>query len=159
MLLFGLRPAEELASRGITAVIDAPAVGKNLFDHMAVAQWWKLRDPQAGLALGSSNFNKPEFAKGTPLDWVVIESVPYEGLKQALAKDEGKIENSRPLSTPSRSFTESLVVYVGANETILAISMDGSHITSIVIGLLPTSRSTDPAASQCIDPNYNPEEY
>ena len=97
---------------------------------------------QAGLALGSPNFNKPHFAEGSPLDWVVAESVPYEGLKQALAKDEGNIESSHPLLTPGRSFTESLVVYVGANEILPTIPMDGSHITSIVIGLLPTSRGS-----------------
>jgi len=165
LLLSGIGPAEELARHGITALIDAPDVGKNLIDHMAVAQWWKLRDPQAGLALGSTNFSKPAFAKGTPMDWVVTQSVPYEGLKKALLVDEGNteegnIDNSHPLLTPTRSFIEYLVVYVGANATDPTIPMDGSHITSTVVGLLPTSRgsvtlaSSDPAASPHIDPNY-----
>lgn len=160
LLLSGIGPAEELASHGIPAVIDAPGVGKNLFDHMAVAQWWKLRDPQAGLALGSPNFSKPSFVKGYPLDWVVTQSVPHEGLKMALTMDDGQIEKSHPLLTPPRSFIESLLVYAGANATSPSIPMDGSHITSTVVGLLPTSRgsvtlaSTDSTASPRIDPHY-----
>ena len=164
LLRSGIGPEKELVSHGITALIDSPDVGKNLFDHMAVAQWWKLRNPGEGLALGSPNFNKLAFAKGTPMDWVVTQSVPQEGLKKALAMDEGRTEESHPLLSPVRSFTEFLVVYVGANKSVPTIAMDGSHITSTVVGLLPTSRgsvtlaSIDPAASPLIDPNYNATE-
>ena len=160
LLLSGIGPAKELASHGITALVDAPGVGKNLIDHLAVAQWWKLRDPQAGLALGSPNFGKPSFVKGTPMDWIVTQSVPHEGLKKALTMDEGKIEDSHPLLTPTRSFIECFLVYVGANAKSPSIPMDGSHITSSVVGLLPTSRgsvtlaSTDSTALPRIDPNY-----
>lgn len=43
--------------------------------------------------------------------------------------------------------------------------MDGSHVTTSVISLLPTSRgsvtlsSADPAATPCIDPNYYADRY
>lgn len=160
MMLSGIGPAKELANHGIDVAIDAPGVGKNLIDHMAVAQWWKLRDPQAGLALGSPKFGKPAFLKGTPMDWVITQSVPHEGLKEALNMDEGKTENSHPLLVPTRSFTEFLLVYVGANAASPSIPMDGSHVTSTVVGLLPTSSgsvtltSTDSTVSPRIDPNY-----
>ncbi|KAL9024127.1 MAG: hypothetical protein Q9196_006741 [Gyalolechia fulgens] len=164
LLLSGIGPTDELTAHGITAVIDAPYVGKNLIDHFLLAQWWKLRHPQAGLALGSPGFMKPAYAKGTPLDWVVTQSVPQEGLKGALANDGDTVEESHPLLTPTRSFVESLVGYAGTNESSPTIPMDGGHITSTVIGLLPTSRgsvtlaSADPNASPCIDPNYNATE-
>ena len=160
LMLSGIGSAGELTKLGITAAIDAPEVGKNLIDHMAVAQWWKLRNPQVGLALGSPGFNKPAYGKGTPMDWMVTESVPYEGLKKALSTDDSTTDDSHPLLASKRSSTESLVVYVGANATNPTIPMDGSHITSTVVGLLPTSRGTvtlqsnDPTASPHIDPNY-----
>ena len=164
MLLSGIGPTKELEEHGITAVVDAPGVGKNLIDHMAVAQWWKLRNPDAGLSMGSPTFMKPSFAKGSPLDWVATQSVPQDGLKKAIAVEESKVDDSHSLLTPMRSFVESLVVYVGASATLPTIPMDGGHITSTVIGLLPTSRgsvtlaSNDPAAAPRIDPNYNATE-
>ena len=160
MMLSGIGPAKGIVSQGLDVVIDAPGVGKNLIDHLAVAQWWKLRDPQAGLALGSPNFSKPNFVKGFPMDWIVTQGVPHEGLRSALIVDDGKVEDSHPLLGPTRSFIESFVVYVGGNADSPSITMDGSHITSTVVGLLPTSRgsvtleSTDPNASPRIDPNY-----
>ena len=160
MMLSGIGPAKDIASQGVTVIIDAPGVGKNLIDHMAVAQWWKLRHPQAGLALGSPNFSKPNFVKGAPLDWIVTQGVSQEGLRRALIVDDGKVEDSHPLLALTRSCIEFFVVYVGANADSPSITMDGSHITSTVVGLFPTSRgsvtieSTDPNASPRIDPNY-----
>lgn len=164
MLLSGIGPVQELEKLGIATVVDIPGVGKNLMDHMAVAQWWKLRDPQAGLSLGSPDFFKPSFAKGTPMDWIATQSVPRDGLEKALHIDGENAKDSHPLLNPKRSFIESFVVYVGANATLPTIPMDGGHITSTVIGLLPTSRgsvtlaSLDPADAPLIDPNYNATE-
>ena len=164
LLLSGIGPAKDLVAQGITQTIEAPAVGQNLHDHLAVAQWWKLQDPEAGLALGSPKFNNPAFAKGVPMDWIITQTVPLKGLKTALAKDEGKVEDSHPLLHPPRSHTESFVVYAGANKADPVIQMDGSHLTTTVINLLPTSRgsvklaSADPAAAPLIDPNYNATE-
>lgn len=58
--------------------------------------------------------------------------------------DKSKIENSHPLPTPTRSFTESFLVYVGANAASPSIPMDGSQVTSNVVGLLSTSRDAHP---------------
>jgi len=74
--------------------------------------------------------------------------------------DEGDVHDGHPLLSPPRSHTDSYVVYVGVNEADPAIPMDGTHITTSVVGLLPTSRgtislaSTDPETAPLIDPNY-----
>ena len=164
LLLSGIGPANHLQALGIAQTVNAPHVGYNLHDHMAVAQWWKLRNPDAGLTLGSPKFDSPAFAKGTPLDWIVTQSVPRDGLKSALAKDLGEVDGSHSLLSPPRSHTETLIVYAAANDANPQIPMDGSHLTTTVINLLPTSRgtislsSTDPANAPLIDPNYNATE-
>ncbi|ESZ93963.1 hypothetical protein SBOR_5666 [Sclerotinia borealis F-4128] len=160
LLLSGIGTKGELAIHGIQQIVDAPYVGKNLHDHMSVAQWWKLKNPEAGYALGSPLFNNPNFKKGTPMDWVVTYTVPHEGLKAALAKDEGIVDDMHPLLSPARSHVECFTVYVGVNKSDPIIPMDGSHVTTVVLGGLPTSRgsvklaSTDPTAAPVIDPNY-----
>lgn len=164
LMLSGIGPGKELAKHGIKQTLDAPFVGQNLHDHMAVSQWWKLRNPEVGLALGSPNFSNPTFAKGTPMDWVITQPVPHNELKMALAKDEGNIDDLHPLLTPPRSCLEFVVVYAAANAANPAIPMDGSHITTTVAGLQPASRgtvtlaSTDPATAPLIDPDYNATE-
>ena len=164
LLLSGIGPTEELRGHKINTIVDSPGVGKNLWDHMAVSQWWKLRNPQDGLAMGSPNFFKANYAKGYPLDWVVTQSVPRPGLKKALTMDKDNVDDDHPLLTPERSFTESLVVYVGASAQNPSIPLDGSHVTSTVLSLLPTSRGSvtlatdDPATPPLIDPNYNATE-
>ena len=160
LLLSGIGPAQDLAAQNIIQTVDAPCVGRNLHDHLSVAQWWKLRHPEAGLSLGSPKFSSPAFAKGAPMDWIVTQTVSREGLKKALAQDEGKVNASHQLLSPSRSHLEYLVVYAGMNRTDPIIPMDGSHITTTVAGLLPTSRGTvklasaDPTTAPLIDPNY-----
>ena len=86
--------------------------------------------------------------------------MPHDALKQALAQDEGKVDDSHPLLSPMRSHTKSFLVYAAANEAKPVIKMDGTHVTTTVLGLLPTSRgsvsleSIDPSAAPRIDPNY-----
>ncbi|KAJ8060590.1 hypothetical protein OCU04_010901 [Sclerotinia nivalis] len=160
LLLSGIGPTEELARHNIQQIVDAPYVGQNLHDHMSVGQWWKLKNPEAGYALGSPLFKNANFAKGTPMDWVVTYLVPHEGLKAALAKDEGAVDDTHPLLSPVRSHVECFTDYVGANKSDPVIPMDGSHVTTVVLGALPTSRGsvtlarTDPTAAPVIDPNY-----
>lgn len=161
LLLSGIGPAEDLATHGIKQVVDAPEVGRNLHDHLNVAQWWKLREIGAGLALGDPKFNNPAFLKGYPTEWVVTQTVPHEGLTAAWATDEGIASDQLDAALhPSRSHTESLISYVAMNPANPTVPMDGSHVTSVVVGLLPTSRgsvtlaSTDPNAAPVIDPNY-----
>jgi choline dehydrogenase-like flavoprotein len=94
------------------------------------------------------------------LDFVATQTVPAAGLKAALEKDEGAVSDNHPLLHPPRSHLEAFVIYAGANKEDPTIPMDGSHIATKVIGLLPTSRGTvtlassDPADDPIIDPNY-----
>jgi hypothetical protein len=91
LLLSGIGAEEELSMQGIKQVINLPDVGRNLHDHLAASQYWKLRDPAPRLAAGDPDFNNPAYALGLPLDWIATQSVPVEGLKSALEVDEGKV--------------------------------------------------------------------
>lgn len=75
LLLSGIGPISEPSRHGVPQVVDAPEVGKNFHDHMAVSQWWKLRAPENGYTMGSPKFNDPAFMKGLPVDWVITQ--PY----------------------------------------------------------------------------------
>lgn len=156
LLLSGIGAVENL--KGIPQTVDLPEVGENLHDHMSVGQFWKLRHPEAGLAVGSPAFD-PKFFNGMPMDWIVTQTVPSEGLKTALEIDSGKNEDSNPL-LGGRAHTESYMVYVGASAENPVIPMDGTHVMTSVVDLFPTSRgsvklaSTDPSDAPLIDPNY-----
>lgn len=94
------------------------------------------------------------------MDFIATQTVPTAGLKAALKKDEGPVADNHPLINPPRSNIEAYVIYAGANKEDPAIPMDGSHITTRVMGLLLSSRgsvtlaSNDPADNPIIDPNY-----
>lgn len=158
LLLSGIGAAADL--KGITQTVDLPEVGENFHDHMSVSQWWRLRHPEAGLAIGSPAFKDPKMFTGLPMDWIVTQTVPREGLKKALELDSGKNEDSNALITSTRAHTESFLVYVARSVADPKIPVDGTHVTTSVVGLLPTSRgtvklaSTDPADAPRIDPNY-----
>ena len=114
--------------------------------------------------MASPNFFRASYTKGYSLDWVITQSVPRPGLEKAMTIDEGDLDDEHSLLTAERSFTESFVVYAGANAEKPSIPLDGSHVTSTVLGLLPTSRGSvtlvenDPARPPLIDPNYNATE-
>lgn len=156
LLLSGIGPANELASHGIEQLVDAPEVGKNLHGHMCASQWWELRNPDQGLSVGSANFNEDSLIKGFPGDWVITQTVPHDGLKKALATDD----DLHPLLYPPRSHYEAFLVYVAANPSDPFIPRDGTHLTTTVMGLLPTSRgsirlaSRNPGDPPIFDPNY-----
>ncbi|KAL3461016.1 GMC oxidoreductase [Aspergillus heterothallicus] len=164
LMLSGIGPKETLSSLDIEIILDAPEVGRNLSDHLQLTQHWKLRDPAAGYALGSANplFVQPEFALGLPTDWLITTEVPREGLIAAMEEDEGRCPSSKehPLLRAPRAALEHLVAYAAASPSNPVISFDGSHVTSVIIHLLPTSTgtvtiaSTDPAQSPVIDPRY-----
>ncbi|KAF2804349.1 glucose dehydrogenase [Mytilinidion resinicola] len=163
--LSGVGPTAELNEFGIKQLVNAPAVGTGLADHMLLTLYWKLRPEVAaqGVALGSTNplFAEPQFGDGVPADWVATESLPTDQLIAAITKDEGKVpSSSHPLLATKRSFMETLIIYAGASAADPVIQYNGSHIISTMVGLLPTSRgtvklaSTNPADHPIIDPQY-----
>lgn len=162
LMLSGIGPRDELEKHGIPVVADLP-VGKNFHDHLAVCQWWRLREPDQGLALGSPKWQDPGLFMGLPCDWVVTEQTPRNVLQEALEKDDvhiGPEENGLLASDATHS--ETLIVYApaGAQLAGVEVPMDGTHIASAVVLMTPTSRGkitlkdTDPTSHPVIDPNY-----
>ncbi|RAL64507.1 hypothetical protein DID88_001982 [Monilinia fructigena] len=158
LLLSGVGAKKDL--KGISQVVDLAQVGENFHDHMSVSQWWKLRHPENNLAIGSPGFINPKYFTGLPMDWIITQTVPRKGLKDALERDSGKNEDSNLLVASDRAHTESFMVYVARSPENPTIPMNGTHVTTSVVGLLPTSRgsiklaSTDPNDAPLIDPNY-----
>lgn len=167
LMLSGIGPAEELTSHGIKCILNSPEVGKNLWDHVCLWQFWKLRHPELGGSIGSSFWTDPSFIKGNPIDWIVSLSVPAEGLKAALSIDKpGDVvfsDNHSLLSQP-RCHIWTVMQYVGVNIADPPIPMDGSHVTTSIACVLPTSRGTitlksaDAVIAPVIDPNYHATE-
>ncbi|KAK5052585.1 hypothetical protein LTR84_002450 [Exophiala bonariae] len=170
LMLSGIGCKTNLASHGIPAIIDLPEVGKHLKDHPMYSTYWKLRNPeeQGGLVLGSKNplFTQPQFTTGNPVDWITTTSLPLEGLRKAVEKDEGIVDpissagSQHPLLRTDRAFVELFVVYAASNPTDPVIPFDGSHITASIVGLQPTSEGTvklasaNPHHGPLIDPQY-----
>lgn len=160
--LSGIGDPAQLSQHGITTTVDLPQVGTNLFDHLMLFRYWKLRHPEKGLAIGSPLFGGPNYEKGGPVDWLVTAPIPTAPLKAALEKDEGQVPDDHALLKGPRSHLEMNLLYAvfGAEAQGLTIPMDGNSIMTFYMGCLPTSRGTvtlgsnDPSAPPVIDPNY-----
>jgi choline dehydrogenase-like flavoprotein len=165
LMLSGIGPREILSSLDIPVLLENPDVGRNLYDHLQLTQYWRLKDTSAGYAFGSPNFpNHPEYGLGVPIDWMVNTDVPKDGLVKAIEADVRKSASSlsihHSLLQSERAMIEHLVVYAAASAADPAIALDGSHIASTIVHLLPTSKgtvtinSTDPASSPVLDPHH-----
>ncbi|ATZ52510.1 hypothetical protein BCIN_08g02090 [Botrytis cinerea B05.10] len=154
--LSGVGPASVISRHGIPVIYDSPAVGQNLFDHFALFQVYKLRDPERGLSLGHPSLADPAFFKGMPVDWIVNEALPADQLKKALTED-GDPSDSHGLDDASRTHVETMVVY---NPLAPGVPVNGSFIATSVMLTLPTSRgslelaSASPNEPPIIRPNY-----
>ena len=142
LLLSGIGPKGELARHGIPQKVESPKVGQNLFNHMNVKQFWKLRNPEIGAAVGSEKWDNPEYKGANPLDFIVCQSVSKEGLKPALAADEAGVTDDHPLLNGSRCHVETFIQYAAVNKENPALRPDGTHIQSVVLTMLPTSRGS-----------------
>ncbi|KAI4193644.1 MAG: hypothetical protein LQ346_003860 [Caloplaca aetnensis] len=159
LMLSGVGPAPLLSRLGIPVLADNPEVGQNYFDHFALFQLWKLRNPERGLSMGSPQWdNNPAFSKGLPCDWAVNEGIPPDLLLPAVQADakNGKMSDRSLLDT-NRALVETMVVYSPAGAPV---PVDGSYIATSVMLLLPTSRgsveivSSSPTDPPAIDPNF-----
>ncbi|KFY49821.1 hypothetical protein V495_00432 [Pseudogymnoascus sp. VKM F-4514 (FW-929)] len=91
-----------------------------------------------------------------PVDWIVFEQTP----KEHFEKDGCEIDSK--VMDPNCVHTETLVNYVPTGEStgMPNIPFDGTHISTIVLGLMPTARgsitlaSSDPQQSPVVDPNF-----
>ncbi|OGM41146.1 hypothetical protein ABOM_009852 [Aspergillus bombycis] len=163
LMLSGIGPAE-IANHNITQLVNVPGVGCNLHDHFSFVRWWKLRHPEQGLSMGTPLWNSPAYAIGLPADWNVTVQTPREVLMEALIAD-GESESAlekHPYLAPDSCHAEILVVYAPAGAAVAGadIPMDGTHVASAILNMVPTSRghvtiaSSDPMTPPLIDPNY-----
>lgn len=162
LMLSGIGPADELLKHNIPLLANLSQVGQNMFDHFAFLQFWKLRNPSQGLAMGTPLWASPAYFKGMPCDWAVKEGIPTAILSTALRADSVSDVEAKALLQPKRCHLETMILYApaGAEHVGLKLPMDGTHVSSSVMLLLPTSRgkislasasATDPPI---IDPNY-----
>ena len=156
LMLSGIGPSDHLSSHGIPLIVDLP-VGHNLHDHLSGTMYWKLRHPEHGLAVGHPKFMRPEFKDGNTVDWIVTSSIAETS--QAAKTDN--IPSTDPLVSQPRGHVEFFISYAPiAAPAFFDYSLAGTHISTPILGLLPTSRgtvtlaSTDPTSDPVIDPNY-----
>lgn len=160
LILSGIGPSETLSQHGISLVSNAPEVGRNLTDHFALYQLFKIRQPERGLALGCPQLSDPVYMKGFPSDWAITESVPRQLLEPAFLKD--KADNSESCDDSpliqGRPHVETLIVYAPLG--VPDVPMDGSFVMTSTMLLIPTSRGTvsinspSPTAMPLINPNH-----
>ncbi|KAH9902085.1 hypothetical protein F4778DRAFT_736201 [Xylariomycetidae sp. FL2044] len=163
LMLSGIGPADVLSEHGIEQKVDAPEVGSNLVDHLMVYMYWQLKDPSLGYAVGSDNplFSQPEFGLGNANDFLTSTAVPMNGLIEAITADEGTAPDpaTHPLLKDVHAMIENFVVYTTIPSEDPVVPTDGTHLTTAVVGLKPTSRgsvsisSTDPNDYPVIDAN------
>ena len=159
LMLSGIGPKSELSKFDIKQVVDLP-VGQNLQDHGSINIVWKLKNPDNGYAFGSPAFNKPAYATGNPMDWFATAAAPDDDLQKAASVD-GTIFQPGP-----RTDYEVTVMYaMTASAPVEIAPMDGTHITTGVVCMSPTSRGTLTLASSkatddpIVDPRYFTTEH
>ncbi|CAN8103379.1 unnamed protein product [Discula destructiva] len=144
LMLSGIGPASHLAEHDIETIVDLPEVGQNLHDHTSIYQFWRLKNPEKGLTLGTPNplFLQPEFAKGIPLDWVTSTDVPHKDLAKSLQVDEGQApdEAEHPFLKTARTHFEHCILY--CKLPLPGIEPDFAHLTTLTVFFLPTSRGS-----------------
>ncbi|KAK6855402.1 GMC oxidoreductase [Apiospora arundinis] len=154
LMLSGIGPEAELSKHSIPVKKDLADVGKNYADHILSPSAWKVKNPDQGWALGSSNpvFKSAANALGSPSDFVVTTSIKGEGLAKAIEADEGKAPSPDHPLLRNGAFFEHIMLYTG--------STNGSRVSFSGISLSPTSRGSITLASAnihdspVIDPKY-----
>ena len=151
LMLSGIGPSTDLANHGIPLVHESPYVGQNLHDHYAIHLAFRVRDPSLGYAFGGASFpHDPAFLKGLPWDWIANKPLPGEILS--------KHQHETKPGWEKRNVYEVLTAYVVPG--IPGIPIDGTHLATSTMLLLPTSRgsvtirSNSPTDLPRVQPNY-----
>ncbi|KAI0408508.1 choline dehydrogenase [Xylaria palmicola] len=144
----GVGPSSILTEHGIPIVHEAQGVGSNLHDHFAIYLAFRVRNPSLGYAMGSEAWQNPALFKGFPWDWVVSGPLP---------PDMAGKHNIEP-KQQHRNLYEVITLYFPPG--IPGIPLDGTHIVTSTMLLLPTSRGSVSIRSRNandpprIEPNY-----
>ncbi|KAJ4358069.1 uncharacterized protein N0V89_002648 [Didymosphaeria variabile] len=170
LMLSGIGPQDELEKHDIKVQIDAPLVGKNLFDHACVTQYYKLKDPSKGFALPFEGTMRPEYGQGFPWEFNLFSHISPSALAPVLAADKERVtssgdEGQHPHLRDKRCHFMLLPFYFpiladlnGYNSEIVV--GDGKHIAVTALNLLPLSRGTvtlrssNPADKPVCDPEF-----
>lgn len=166
LMLSGIGPADELKKHNIPLLVSSPAVGKSLYDHGAVTQFYRIHNPEKALCAPALIGADPTYLQGFPTDYIIAESAPSSLLAPTLSKDDPSTSSSdlstHPHLFPPRSHYEILPMYAPTEVplTNMNIPLDSSIISIGILNLLPTSRgsvtlaTTSPTDPPLIDPNY-----
>ena len=163
LMLSGIGPRDQLEDHGIRVHVEAPHVGRHFKDHFRFIANWRLQDPSKGYAVGSDNplFEEPQYGLGVHASFVTLTAADSDGLAEAIVEDEGAAADpeTHPLLRRTQAMMETTIewrVAHSANE----VPVDGTHISSMMVGLKPTSRgsvrirSADVGDEPIINPNY-----
>ncbi|KAJ6095319.1 hypothetical protein N7486_006065 [Penicillium sp. IBT 16267x] len=163
LLLSGIGPKELLRNADIPQSVESPYVGRNFHDHLGVPIVWRLKKPELNCSFAEM-VKDPVMKLGWPSDWTVFGGLERSVVRDSIEQDGGHLNNpsSQLLLNPHCVFTETMNFYVPVGTTLAGMDtpMDGSCISSTVMGVSPTSRgeitiySADPLASPVINPNY-----
>ncbi|KAF2024147.1 mitochondrial putative choline dehydrogenase [Setomelanomma holmii] len=157
LMLSGIGPPDELAKHDIPTLLDAPAVGQNLFDHSAFIQYYKLKHADKGYAKPFTGTALPEYSQGMPIDFCLLANIPPSELAPYLVADGVDGKASHPLLLEKRCHFMSVPFYY----PLLAfpplypnMSEDNTIIAFAAIHTLPLSRGT--VTLKSADPKDNP---
>ncbi|KAI0477280.1 GMC oxidoreductase-domain-containing protein [Xylariaceae sp. FL0804] len=143
LMLSGIGPAAHLREMGIKMLVDLPAVGRGLHDHLSFFQHWRLREPGVGYTLNPL-FRQPEFALGVPVNWSVNTDVA--GRDKAAAEDRAadgiadEAQLRQLLASSYNSTIETVLLYFKL--PLPGIPVDAYHLTTMMLLFLPTSRGS-----------------
>lgn len=157
LMLSGIGPADALEKFNIPVLLDQPAVGRNLHDHILLPTIWKVKDgyQQYSKESGNSIFKQPQYKLGGFVDLITITPIPKNGLADAIVMDGEPAPDLRthPLLKQDRAHS-AFQLQCGK------VSADGSSIMLISIVLISSSRgsvtvqSADIKDAPIIDPQF-----
>ncbi|RYP12393.1 hypothetical protein DL767_011304 [Monosporascus sp. MG133] len=143
-------------------ILKLPHVGQHFTDHFQIVMYWRLKGPSKRYVIGSDNplFSEPQYGLGAHISYTTSIVTPSEGLAAAIGADEGVRPNPRThyLLRTRQATMETLTEYEAKPAANVAV--DGTHISSVMDALKPTSRgsiciqSGDIADRPIINPNY-----
>lgn len=170
LMLSGIGPRDELEKHRIHVQVDAPSVGKNLFDHACITQYFRLEDPSKGFALPFEGTMRPEYGQGFPWEFNIFSPISRSALAPVLAADKERVifgtdGEHHPHLRDKRCHYMHLLFYfpILANTNQYnpdVVIGDGKHIAITALNLLPLSRgivtlrSSNPSDMPVCDPRF-----
>ncbi|KAI1646446.1 putative GMC oxidoreductase [Daldinia loculata] len=157
LLRSGIGEPSVFSENNIPLVQALPSVGQQYFDHFALFQWFKIKDPSRGLVLGHPNLSNPAFVADMSGDFSANEGLPRDILEKALDEDGIVGAEREALLQPGRVFVETLIFY---HALAPGFSSDGSVLCTSTMLTLPSSRGCVSLSKDIdsptphIEPNY-----